>query len=82
MPLHPSRHRAGDPSLYRALLCLDMKRIYQRDRYKVVILTLDGRIKTKEYQACSTGDAWNKADACMDVDRVLAVEKIEEPKAL
>jgi hypothetical protein len=39
---------------------------------------MDGRIKTKEYQACSTGDAWNKADACMDVDRVLAVEKIEE----
>ena len=55
-----------------------MKRIYQRDRYKVVILTMDGRIKTKEYQACSTGDAWNKGDACMDVDRVLTVEKIQE----
>jgi len=55
-----------------------MKRVYHRERYKVVILTLDGRIKAKEYQACSTGDAWNKADACMDVDRVLAVEKIEE----
>jgi hypothetical protein len=51
-------------------------------RYRVVVLTIHGEILIKEYQAKSYAEARKKADMAMEVERILAVEKIEEPKAL
>ena len=53
---------------------------YQNKTFKVVILTITGRILTKEYRAINSGSARKKAIMPNDVERILAVEEIQEPQ--
>jgi len=51
---------------------------YENRTFKVVILTIAGRILTKEYRAINGGAARKKALMPNDVERILAVEEIHE----
>jgi hypothetical protein len=51
---------------------------YENRTFKVVILTITGRILTKEYRAINGGAARKKALMPNDVERILAVEEIHE----
>lgn len=55
--------------------------IYKSYRYKVVVLTMSGKILTKEYRGRSSEEASRRATMSLEIDRVLAVEEIhEQPK--
>lgn len=60
---------------------MDMSR-YENKTFKVVILTITGRILTKEYRAINGGSARKKALMPNDVERILAVEEILELKPI
>jgi hypothetical protein len=51
---------------------------YENRTFKVVILTITGRILIKEYRAINGGSARKKALMPNDVERILAVEEIHE----
>lgn len=55
---------------------------YENKTFKVVILTTTGRILTKQYRAINSGSARKKALMPNDVQRILAVEEIHEPKPI
>ena len=55
---------------------------YQNKTFKVVILTITGRILTKQYKAINSGSARKKALMPNDVKRILAVEEIQELKPI
>ena len=55
---------------------------YENKTYKVVILTITGRILTKQYKAINSGSARKKALMPNDVERILAVEEIHKPKPI
>ena len=46
-------------------------------RYRIIVLTVDGKILTKEYQAKSYAAARKKADMAMDIDRILQVTVLQ-----
>ena len=46
-------------------------------RYRIVVLTVTGKILTKEYQAKSYAEARKKADMAMDIDRILKVTVLD-----
>ena len=55
---------------------------YENKTFKVVILTITGRILTKQYKAINSGSARKKALMPNDVVRILAVEEINKPKPI
>ena len=53
---------------------------YENKTFKVVILTISGRILAKQFRAINSGSARKKALMPNDVERILAVEEIHEPQ--
>ena len=75
--MHPVYLDRGHRGLQRALLRLDMRKPTISIRYRIIVLTIGGKILTKEYQAKSYAEARKKADMAMDIDRILQVTVLD-----
>ena len=73
-PFHLDR---GRHRLCVVVLLLDMRKPTISIRYRIVVLTIGGKILTKEYQAKSYAEARKKADMAMDIDRILQVTVLD-----